>query len=66
MMKWRERESNPHLNMYSFISVLMGERRRKVDERHDAQAVIHQGDIWNDNTHGGLWRGEEVSKVLFM
>ena len=44
----------------------MGERRRKVDERHDAQAVIHQGDIWNDNTHGGLWRGEEVSKVLFM
>lgn len=45
---------NLHLNMHRFISKCMGERRRCVDERHDAQTIVHQGHVGNNDTHDGL------------
>ncbi len=52
-----------HLNVYSFIGVCVGERRRSVDERHDAQPVVHQGHVGNNNIHDGL-RGAKRTMVI--
>lgn len=39
----------------------MGEGRRGIDERHDAQAVVHEGHVRNNDVHDGLWwRKQEV------
>lgn len=37
----------------------MGEGRRGIDERHDAQAIVHQGHVRNNNVHDGLWWREQ-------
>lgn len=49
--------------MHSFIGVCVGERRGSVDERHDAQPVVHQGHVGNNNIHGGL-RGAKRTMVI--
>lgn len=48
-----------HLNVHSFVGVRMGEGRRGIDERHDAQAVVHEGHVRNNDVHDGLWWREE-------
>lgn len=45
--------------MDGFIGVCMRERRRGVDERHDAQAVVHKRHVGNNNIHDDLRGGEE-------
>lgn len=37
----------------------MGEGRRGIDERHDAQAVVHEGHVRNNDVHDGLWWREQ-------
>lgn len=51
------RRTPPHLDVDGFIGVRVGERGRGVDERHDAQAVVHKRDIGNDNVHDDLRGG---------
>lgn len=37
----------------------MGDGRRGIDERHDAQAVVHEGHVGNNDVHDGLWGREQ-------
>lgn len=43
-----------HLNVHSFVSIRMGEGWGGIDERHDAQAVVHEGHVRNNNVHDCL------------
>lgn len=48
-----------HLNVHRFISKCMWERRRCIDEWHDAQTIVHKSHVGHNDTHDGLWRLEE-------
>lgn len=46
--------NEPDLDVDGLICVCVGEGGRRVDERHDAQTVVHQGHVGNHDAHDGL------------
>lgn len=52
-----------HLDVDRFVGKYMRKGRRSIDERHDAQAVVHQGHVRNNNVHESLSRTNKTKTL---